>query len=410
MSTHEKTQLRDQLLSFMEYHPIPESQSVDLRQLLHEGKEKLDFWTAWTTGRVAGTFVVLLLVTVPALAENSLPGEALYPVKVRFNEEIKGALNSSPYQKIEWETERLERRITEVELLADSGRLTPEVEATLASAIVKHSLTAKSSIDAIRINDNDEAVMAEIALSSALDVSAEMLEKREGKSGMSTTSESVLAGAVSEARANVSSENVGPSYIKLLSRVETETTRAYEYLDSLKDSISDKERKDITRRLDDVKFKVESAVKIEAENQPEAVKLLSEALGSTNKLMSFMTNLGVRQTVTIEELVPVVPNEEEKRENLTEELEEALTVAATVKVDLPKISTSSNDYKAVSDSLTQLDVLVIEAEAALEVGDLEGAETMITEVAELAKALKSTMDALKFKLDMEVEGSVLKPI
>src|SRR5690606_12611899 len=124
-----------------------------------------------------------------------------YPIKVRFNEELRGAMASSPYQKIEWETERLERRLAEAQLLADSGRLTANAEVEVANAIRQHTEAARASIDTIRQSDNDEATLAEITLSSALEVSAEVWTRREHNSGAAS---STLSGAVSQAKAAIS--------------------------------------------------------------------------------------------------------------------------------------------------------------------------------------------------------------
>ena len=188
LNVEEKTQLRERVLAFMEYHPLPDSQAVDFRSVSKAKNTAPTFWSAWMVGRFAGGLAVLILVTVPALAENALPGEALYPVKVGFNEEVKGALSSSPYQKVEWETERLERRLAEAQLLADAGRLTPEAEAEVANAIKMQSLTARSSIDAMRASDSDEAAMAEITLSYSLEVSAEVLNRRDQHTGSTSVS------------------------------------------------------------------------------------------------------------------------------------------------------------------------------------------------------------------------------
>jgi hypothetical protein len=396
LNVEEKAHLRERMLAFMEYHPLPDSQGVDLRSVTKAKKTPSSFWNVWMAGRFAGGFAMLLLVSVPALAENALPGDTLYPIKVRFNEEVKGALNSSPYQKIEWETERLERRLAEAQLLADAGLLTPEAEAEVANAIRKHSRTARSNIEAMRISDSDEAAMAEITLSSSLAVSAEVLLRKDQNTGSSSAS--VLSGAVSEARANVALSGENVSYPRLLSRVEAETTKAYEYLNTLEASISGNERTDVSRRLTDIKKQVDSAVVMQKENEEGAAKLLAEALSSTRKLISFMTNLDVRKTVTVNDLVPIVLTPEEKKELLNNKLSEVLNIAVLVEAESQSMATNSNDYVAVVDTLGQIDSLVTKAESSLEAGDMSGAEAQVATVLELARALKDMMVGLGFNL------------
>ena len=399
MSLDEKTQLRERLLSFMEYHPMPGSEVVDLRSLAKESRKPVLVWNAWLMGRLATGFAVMILVVVPTLAENSLPGETLYPVKVRFNEEVRGAMNSSPYAKIEWETERMERRLAEAQVLSEAGRLTPETEAEVADAILEHSAAAKSNIETLRASDSDEAVMAEIALSSALEVSAEVLTNRD--QDQSTSSPSLLSGAVSEARASLNIDDQTLSYDKLFSRVETETTRAHEYLDTLNSSISESERNDIDRRLIDIKMKVESAAIMRHEDETGAAKQLAEALGSTRKLISFMTNLDVRRNVTVDELVPITPTEAEEKETIVTKLADAAKLVAVAEAQVGTMATSSNDYIAITDTLAQYRVLESEAEAALEAGDLKNASITAGFLLELAEALRDTMIGLGFEAEVD---------
>ncbi len=395
MSLDEKTQLRERVLSFMEYHPMPGSQSVDLRSLVKEPKKPLLVWNAWLMGRVVGGFAVMIMVVIPAMAENSLPGETLYPVKVRFNEEVRGAMNSSPYAKIEWETERMERRLAEAQVLAEAGLLTPEAEAEVADALLDHSAAAKSNIAAIRVNDNDEAVMAEIALSSALEVSAEVLTNRsEGQS-----SSMLLSDAVSEARASLSIADDALSYNKLSSRVEIETTRAHEYLGTLNSSISESEKNDIDRRLTDIKMKVESAAVMREDDETAAAKQLAEALGNTRKLISFMTNLEVRRNVTVDELVPITPTDEETKDTLATKLADAAKLVAVAETQVSTMATSSNDYIAITDTLAQYRVLESEANASLEAGNLKDASLNIGFLVELAEAIRDTMVGLGFEAE-----------
>lgn len=400
MTVEEKSQLRERVLSFMEYHPMPGGQAVDLRKISQTHANRLPAWNGWLVGRLAGGLAVLMMVIVPALAEDALPGDTLYPIKVRFNEEVRGAMNSSPYAKIEWETERMERRLAEAQVLAEAGRLTPEAEAEVADAIKQHSEAAKSNIEVIRASDNDEAVMAEIALSSALEVSAEVLTSRQSDSASST---SLLSGAVSEARASLIVNDSDLSYDKLFSRLETETTRAHEYLRTLDQAVTPSEKDDIDRRLTDVKVKTEAAAIMRPADETGAAKQLVEALGSTRKLISFMTNLEVRQNVTVDELVPIAPTEEERRQTIELKLADASSLVATVEMDIVTMSTSSNDYLAVSDTVARYRVLETEVAEALAEGDLDGAEVSIGLLLELSQALRNTMVGLGFEAETEVE-------
>lgn len=395
LSAYERDELRERLLSYMEYHPLPQDmQTVGVRANRRKTRV-LVFIDGWLVGRFAGVAAMLLLVIVPVMAEDALPGDTLYPIKVRFNEELRGAMVSSPYQKVEWETERLERRLEEADLLADTGRLTPQAEADVAEAIKHHSEAARESIASIRVNDNDEAALAEIALVSTLEISAEVLTK---KGSADSNNSSVLFGAVNEA---VMAPQTGDtaSYQKILSRVEAETTRAYEYLNSLGNVVTTAQKSDIERRLTDVKVKIEDAEKMREKDEAEAALLLTDALRSTQKLIGFMTKLEVRENVTVEELVPIVQTDEEKSDLVEKKMTEASKIMASVEAGLAQLSSSSNDYIALAETIEQYHLLEAEVSNHVEADDLVNADMSATAALELAKALKEAMVGLNIDLD-----------
>src|SRR3989344_3388327 len=56
-------------------------------------------------------------------AERALPGDILYPVKVKVNEEARGLLAFSDEKKVKWLMAVAERRIEETETLVKENRL-----------------------------------------------------------------------------------------------------------------------------------------------------------------------------------------------------------------------------------------------------------------------------------------------
>lgn len=395
LSFFERNELRERVLSYMEYHPLPKT--LGERSI---AKKKVPvFMNGWVIGRFAGVLALMIFIVVPVMAEEALPGDTLYPIKVRFNEEVRGAMASSPYQKVEWETERLERRLAEAELLADSGRLTPDAEAEVAEAIKQHSEAAREGIASIRMNDTDEAALAEIVLTSTLEVRAEVLTK---KGSPESATSSVLFGAVNDA-ATVPIIGETASYKKILSRVEIETTRAYEYLNSLGTVATDVQKSDINRRLVDVKLKIDSAAQIKDEDEEQATLLLTEALRNTQKLISFMTKLEVRQNVTVEELVPIVQTEEEKIEIVKKKLTESSKTISLVESALLQLDSSSNDYIAVAETIEQYHLIEREANTYLEMNELVKAELSAASALEVSEALKEAMLGLGVSFG-EVEG------
>ena len=225
LRAHERSELRDRLNAYMEYHPLPTELRTEkvtkqkrMPKVLTEPFALIDiqaFISPWV--RAGGGVFAMLLVLVPILAERAVPGDALYPVKVQFNEELRSSLALSPYAKVEWETTRLERRIAEARVLASEGKLTDAVQVEVAEAVKEHTTAVEAEIASLRAENADEAAIAEIAFSSVLAVQSEVLEEtaeRETDNAESDAAVEVLASVVAEVSEEVTAageENV-PSY------------------------------------------------------------------------------------------------------------------------------------------------------------------------------------------------------
>jgi len=398
----EKSVLRQRLLTYMDYHPLLEDQYL---QSLH-AKRKSFFTTtnALMLGRVAGALSLFFIMIVPVLAEKSLPGDALYPVKISFNEEIRGAFKSSPYKKIEWETERLERRVAEAKLLADSGRLTASKEEEMAKAIKQHSNAAKDSIASIRESDEDEAAIAEISLASALDISAEVLVGNNSTTTRASSTTSMLAEAVSQARASVNLNSNETSYDKLMARIESETTRAYEYLNGLGDSISPEDKASIDNRLSNLKTRVNDAAELKATDSKQSTAILVEVLGSVKKVISFMTNLDVRNNVKIDNLVPVASTKDE-REVLKEAFTDSELTIGRVKAGVTKLATTSTNYIDISNGIDDYNGIHASTTKLLDDGDLSTLKESVNQMVNIANGLLNNLQVLGIGFDIDSQES-----
>lgn len=324
--------LRERLVSYMEYHPlekvIAESDHASAPKRIYVTERFTRFHIApWQARSFASVFAFLLVVGVPYAAERAVPGDVLYPVKVRLNEEVRSQLALSPYEKIEWETRRVERRIAEARLLAKEGRLTDEVEAEISETVRVHASEAQKGLAELHESDADGAAVARVALESALDVQSAVLENDERDEAAATTTDDAssvrgLSEVVRTAKAEVvaSGESLGasttPSYDRFVARLEQETTRAHELFNSIGTSISESDKADIERRLEDINRQAQHAQEAHAagERPGEVISLLRGALSSTQKLVAFMTDIDVRNTVEIESLVPKQLTNEERIE------------------------------------------------------------------------------------------------
>jgi len=477
MRANERADLRDRLVSYMEYHPLPAdmrttsmSTKKGVKGIPSEAFRIISIHKHYLQG-FAGVFAVFLIVGIPLIAERAVPGDMLYAVKTNISEEVRATLTLSPYAKVEWETQRLERRVAEARLLAREGKLTAETEAKVAMAVKAHSDAAQLEIAQMREGDADEAAIAEIAFASALEVQSEVLEGHIALATKATGSEAgegssvvALASVVHQAAgiAQVAQGQAGLSYEKLRGRVETESTYAYELFASVHKHASAAEVLDIERRLADVERKVAAAdtahsqvlpqeavveeitevvsedsaaptqeLQDEALEQEETVptaesqtvdaqaqtavreetaavapmkevvdvvSVLRAALKDLQKINAFMTDIDVRQNVTMEELVPVVPTDDERYA--------AINVSyAQVKADHQLIAyavTSGLANEKIQLGYKTLQTMVQNIDAALSLGNISQAESLTKEALLLSSDMRTLLGDIELPAEPEV--------
>lgn len=308
----EREMVRDRILSYMEYHPLKKSSDHVVSSRVFAGGNVIFInFRAPLFRYTAGFLALILIVGIPLVAERTVPGDVLYLVKTGINESIRTQLANTPYEKVELETKLMERRIAEARLLKEEGKLTADVETQIAETVKGHAEAVQSGIRELRAQDSEGAAIAEIVFNSALEVQSATLDH---VAGASTTQGDALRAVVntvrSEALTNDTSES--PSYGGLVARVESETTRLYELFESVKKSATAEEVADIERRISDVNRTILEAKELSATDEPAATSDLVEVLGLIQKLITFMTDIDVRETVTLETLVPIKRTLEER--------------------------------------------------------------------------------------------------
>jgi hypothetical protein len=314
----EKAVLRERVMSYMEYHPAITTTQI-VSPYSHPAEPIVSPFhivriPALYLKAAAGAFVMLVVIGVPALAERSVPGDMLYPLKVQVTEEIRGSLNLDPYQKVAWETTRLERRIAEARQLAKAGKLTPEVEASVLEGVQAQKVTTESEIATLRTTDAEGASLAQLTYATMLDVQSTVLKADDSASTTVGKSTVALASAIDASLVEVQGKDDSDtvSIERLHAQLEVETTRSYELLENIKQHATEQEQKDIARRLADVDRKIADATdNVALDDEARKNELLS-AWSDVQKLISFMSDIDVRASVAIEALVPVVPTDGER--------------------------------------------------------------------------------------------------
>lgn len=106
------------------------------------------------------TLIIALTIAIgggfSAAAENSLPGDILFPVKIKVNEEVRSAVAITPKAKAKWEIKIVERRLEEAEKLAAKGELKADVSAKIEVNFKAHADKVQKRIAEFKAEDKAE--------------------------------------------------------------------------------------------------------------------------------------------------------------------------------------------------------------------------------------------------------------
>lgn len=161
LTAGEKRAQRRAVLEFVAEHPAREGVTARLAGSQSVVAAILAYLQSPIPTFMPIALAVLLIIVAGGgasfAAEGALPGDALYPVKVSFNEEVRAVLAISPKAKAEFELERLERRLDEAERLAAMGKLESEARIEIETRFETHAERARERITSLEFDDDIEA-------------------------------------------------------------------------------------------------------------------------------------------------------------------------------------------------------------------------------------------------------------
>lgn len=124
-------------------------------------------WAYFSKNSFAGSLAVLALLIgtggVSLAAESSLPGDVLYTVKVNINESAKSLIAITPEAKAKFALEIADKRLKEVALLSQKGRLNNQTGLILTKQLAKQADQVKFQVASL-VSTNDLKSAQEIAL------------------------------------------------------------------------------------------------------------------------------------------------------------------------------------------------------------------------------------------------------
>lgn len=177
----EKNAIESRLLEFMNQHPVIKTEV-----------ERPGLWESFYSitmapmkilfSKPAGVVVALLVLTGAGTgfaAQNSLPGDLLYPIKVNINEPLRASLSFSDESRAKFAIEQTQTRLEEAEKLSLDGRLNADLSAKINEKIDEHLNVAGKNMSTLGQRDGESGAKADLEdeLSTALTVHAEIISK-----------------------------------------------------------------------------------------------------------------------------------------------------------------------------------------------------------------------------------------
>lgn len=167
---------------------------------------RLSFFHHWQT-LTAGLATIILVAVggISASAEQALPGDWLYPVKLHMNERLLAALQFGSEAEASFDTKLITRRLEEAEALAvldgDYSKETSTISDSVTASASRVRSRAKTIEDA---GDPNDAKAINTELEAVLNAHAEVFRHLEDNATSSATSSElirkVLAAEASKAR------------------------------------------------------------------------------------------------------------------------------------------------------------------------------------------------------------------
>lgn len=188
LSTVEKAAMKTQLLHYVKTHPVRSDAWGIPTTSNGTGPVNASAFSAravlspfsinnFRNKKTLSAFVIgglLLGSTVSFAAENTVPGDILYPIKIHVNESVLSAIAVTPQAKADWSVTQTERRLQEVEKLASTPSATPEVRAAAEANFNASADQVQQHISNFEKNNDSSDAMATAGRLT------DMLRKHEG--------------------------------------------------------------------------------------------------------------------------------------------------------------------------------------------------------------------------------------
>lgn len=165
LQSQEKTAVRDRLHAYMRQVPVRESEPFIERA----SSTVASFFHAFVPRLALSAFVLFVLGGSAAYAaQGTLPGDALYPLKVNVYEPAVSRLAITAHAKASWDSDLALRRLEEAEQLAAQSALTDDALIEIERRFERHMDTARVNIEQLASDNAHRAATLGAELESSL--------------------------------------------------------------------------------------------------------------------------------------------------------------------------------------------------------------------------------------------------
>jgi len=240
LSKSEKERFRHALHSHMKNYETPANGSVPSPFTEHARRFILRPLQAMT---MAAVIILGSGAGLTYAAQDALPGDALYNVKVNFNEEVRGWAYNNPKDKAEYEIGRAAKRLEETAQLALTGKLDADAVREVQAQITKHTQRTQREVDKITTGPSDNL---EITTKLATELKAHSKALTEIKEAKNINGElsAILASTEGQINEITTRQIAAEEAVKLDNSDDTKTRLAVKYteanfaLDTINDYLS----------------------------------------------------------------------------------------------------------------------------------------------------------------------------